>query len=109
MYHVSFYATERGDSPVEEFMAEMDSHTRGKTAQFIELLKEFGPRLKRPFADKLEGKIYELRPKRSRLLYFFFIGQEIVFVHGFIKKTNAVERRDLELAQRRMNDYLRRR
>ena len=106
MYQVRFYTTARGDSPVEEFLGAMDNHTRAKAAQFIDLLRELGPQLRRPFADKLQGKIYELRPKQARILYFFFIGREIILVHGFLKKTNAVERRDIELAERRRMDWI---
>jgi phage-related protein len=106
MYQVYFYKTARGDSPVEEFLGEMDKHTRAKTAQFIDLLRELGLQLRRPFADKLQGKIYELRPKQARILYFFFVGHEIILAHGFLKKTNAVDKSDIELAERRRVDWI---
>jgi phage-related protein len=109
MYQVHFYRTSRGESPVEEFLGSLDNQTKAKVAQFIGLLEEYGPQLKRPIADKLEGKIYELRPKQARILYFFFIRREIVLVHGFLKKTNAVKIKELDLAERRMADWLARR
>jgi len=106
MYQVRFYKTGRGDSPVEQFLATLDRQTRAKAAQFIGLLSDLGPQLRRPIADKLDGKIYELRPKQARVLYFFFVGHEIILVHGFLKKTNQIEKRDLDLAQRRRIDWI---
>lgn len=106
MYQIKFYKNRRGDSPVKEFIDSLDPQTQMKVAQFLGLLEEMGPRLKRPFADKLAGKIYELRPKQGRILYFFFAGDKIVLVHGFLKKTNAVERSDIELAERRRVDWI---
>ena len=106
MYKVTFYKTPRGEKPVEAFLAEMDLATRAKAAQIIGLLQKMGPQLRRPFADKLTGKIYELRPRQARVLFFFAVGRQIILVHGFLKKTNAVDRRDLDLAERRMKDWL---
>ena len=106
MFHIRYYESQRGERPVAEFIESMDKQTRAKTSHFIGLLQQFGPHLKRPYADKLQGKIYELRPKQSRILYFFFAGNEIIFVHGFVKKTNEVDRRNLFMAERRRRDWL---
>ncbi len=106
MYHVRFYVTDRGRNPVWEFIQSLDNSTKRKIKQLINLLEEIGPQLKRPYADKVDGKIYELRSKQSRVLYFFAIDKEIIFVHGFLKKRNAIPSGDIELAQRRMNDWL---
>ena len=108
MCQVRYYVTARGDSPVEEFLSRVNEQIRAKTSRYIDLLLEFGPMLKRPIADKLEGKIYALRPKQARILYFFSSGREIIFVHGFLKKTDAVDRTDLEIAKRRMFDWIER-
>ncbi|MCL5962266.1 MAG: type II toxin-antitoxin system RelE/ParE family toxin [Chloroflexi bacterium] len=43
-----------------------------------------------------------------RLLYFFFAGRRIVFVHGFQKKTQKTSRADIETGLKRMDDFIRR-
>lgn len=40
-----------------------------------------------------------------RVLYFFVKGENIVRVHGFVKKTHAVPERELETAEKRMEDF----
>jgi phage-related protein len=65
-----------------------------------------------PLVKHLEGKLWELRRSSRgniyRLLYFFFTGKRIVFVHGFQKKTQKTPRKEIETAVSRMNDYVER-
>ena len=80
-----------------------------KTLALLSRLQSEGPNLIRPFADIVRGKIRELRVQRQsnqyRILYFFFHGNEIILLHGFKKKTQKLEERDLQIAENRMNDW----
>lgn len=73
-------------------------------------MEKEGPRLPRPYADFLVGRIRELRISIShhqyRLLYFFS-GKIIVVTHGFLKKSSKVPPEEIERAKRSMNDYMR--
>ena len=53
----------------------------------------------------VEGKIWELRPDRYRVLYFATSGQRFVFLRAFIKSTRKTPAGHIEMAQRRMADY----
>lgn len=112
MYKVLFYTTERGASPVDEFLDGLSNKSRAKVAAHISLLEEEGPNLKRPYADVVKGKIRELRIRQSsdsyRILYFFQVRDSIVLVHGLRKKTQELKVKDIELAERRMEDWIRR-
>ena len=112
MYNLVFYTTERGDSPVDDFLDELDKKSRAKVAAHMSLLEEQGPNLKRPYADVVRGKIRELRIHHSsnhyRILYFFHLREQIVLVHAFSKKTQQLREKDIELAERRMEDWMRR-
>ena len=111
MYNLVFYATERYDSPVDDFLDELDKKSRAKVAAHLSLLEEQGPDLKRPYADVVRGKIRELRIHHSsnqyRILYFFHLREQIVLVHAFSKKTQQLREKDIELAERRMEDWMR--
>ncbi|MGQ0644342.1 MAG: type II toxin-antitoxin system RelE/ParE family toxin [Elusimicrobiota bacterium] len=108
MYKAVYYTTVRGDNPVKKFVDGLDQHTQQKFFAYVELLESEGPNLKRPFADLVEGNIRELRPKQARALYFFAHGNKIVLVHGFLKKRNAIDKKDVEIAKSRMADWLHR-
>lgn len=105
-----FYRSEEGKSPVEEFLKGLDDKTQARFIWAIEQLQVQNVHAGEPLVKHLEGKLWELRRASSgniyRLLYFFFTGRKIVFVHGFQKKTPKTPRREIELAQTRMDDYI---
>ena len=109
MFDLIFFTTERGDSPVDEFLDGLDKKSRAKVAAYLSLLEEEGPNLKRPYADVIRGKIRELRIHYSsnqyRVLYFFHVRDQIVLVHAFSKKTQQLKEKDIALSERRMEDW----
>jgi len=75
-------------------------------------LEEEGPNLRRPYADVVRGKIRELKIHYSsnqyRVLYFFHVRNQIVLTHAFSKKTQQLKEKDIDLCERRMEDWIRR-
>lgn len=109
MYQILFYTTERGDSPVDEFLDELDKKSRAKVEAYLSILEEQGPSLKRPYADHVKGKIRELRihygTSQYRVLYFFYMRKNIILAHAFTKKTQELKEKDIDVAERRMEDW----
>lgn len=112
MYELVLYTTERGDSPIDAFLDRLDKKSRAKVAAHLSLLEEQGPNLRRPYADIVRGKIRELRIHHSsnqyRILYFYQMRDQIVLVHAFSKKSQQLKEKDIELSERRMEDWMRR-
>jgi len=112
LYSLVLYTTERGDSPIDEFLDGLDKKSRAKVAAHLSLLEEQGPNLKRPYADIVRGKIRELRIHYSsnqyRILFFFYVRDQIVLLHAFSKKSQQLKEKDIELSERRMEDWIRR-
>lgn len=110
MYRIIFYTAERGDSPIDKFLDTLDKKSRAKVAAYISMLEKHGPNLKRPYADIVRGKIRELRihfsSNQYRILYFFQLCDQIVLVHAFSKKTQQLKERVIELAEKRMQDWI---
>lgn len=81
-------------------------------AAYLSILEEQGPHLKRPYADVVRGKIRELRIHQSsnqyRILYFFQLRDRIILAHAFSKKTQQLKEKDIQLAERRMQDWIKR-
>jgi phage-related protein len=79
-------------------------------ARTIDLLEEFGVDLGMPFAEHVEGKLWELRTRlanqRYRIIYFLHASRNFIMLHGFVKRTEKISRSDLEIANRRLNDYM---
>lgn len=92
-----------------EFVQSLSVKIRKKIATYLEQLEEQGPFLRRPYADKLVGKLYELRIRFSsdnvRIIYYFFLGDKVVLLHAFRKKDWAIDQKDIKLAERRMTEF----
>ena len=111
-WQIVFYIDENGNSPVEEFLEGLDRKTRTRFAWSMEQLRGRNVQASEPLVKHLEGKIWELRRASDgniyRLLYFFFIGRQIVLLHGFQKKTEKTPRREIETAKKRMESFIKR-
>lgn len=72
---VVFYPEEDGNVPVLEWLRSLQSKARNKCVVKIERLAALGHELRRPEADYLRDKIYELRIGLQginyRILYFW--------------------------------------
>jgi hypothetical protein len=98
----------RGENPVQDFVDSLDDLTQARFFAYVDMLKEYGPNLKRPYADIVQGKILEIRPRQARVLYFFAVGNRIILVHGFLKKRDAIHPKDIALAESRFQDWMQR-
>jgi phage-related protein len=87
---VVFYKDEDGTAPVLEWMDAIPAKARLKCIQKIQRLKDEGHQLRRPEADLLRDKIYELRASfqsiHYRILYFFHSNVAAVLSHGIVKE-----------------------
>jgi len=112
MFHLVFYETEDGKSPVEEFMIGLENRMRTKAIHELMLLREKGNKLKEPFSKAMGEGIFELRVQQgndtARIFYFFFIESKIILTNGFVKKTQKTPPEELDRAKRYKTDYERR-
>jgi phage-related protein len=111
-WSIVFYTTADGDEPVRDWLASLDQKTQVRFEWSIEQLRIRNVQAGEPLVKHIEGKIWELRRASSgniyRLMYFFFTGRQIVFLSGFQKKTQKTPREEIEIAERRMEDFIRR-
>jgi len=109
MWEIEYYEDSEGQQPVKEFIDALDIKAKAKVARTIDLLEEFGINLSMPYAEHIEGNLWELRArlsnKRYRIIYFLNTGKVFVLLHGFVKKTQKLSKNDLELALKRLKYY----
>jgi phage-related protein len=104
---VIYYPDARGQTPALTFLLALGQDEQQKVFAYISYLEEQGEMLRRPIAEYLGNKLYELRPKQIRVLYAF-VGKHAVILHAFRKKTGPVPQSDRQLAQSRLVDFARR-
>jgi len=98
---IYYFVDEKGNNPVKEFIKSLPIKERAKVFAYFVELKNQGHNLHRLMADYLRDGIYELRPKDSRIFYFFFLKDNAVLVHAIRKKTDKVPEGDLRLCIKR--------
>lgn len=81
---------------------------RADYLRLSELMAEHGADLRMPHSRAMGGGLFELRPKGiegiGRVFYCTQVGQVIVVLHSFIKKTQKTPNNELEIAVRRMKE-----
>jgi len=113
MRRIIFYSTASGKSPVRQFLAGLPAKPAAKVAWTLNLI-ETRRVVDAKYLKKLKGTtgIWEVRVAAGgsifRILGFFDGEDMIVLNHGFQKKTQKTPRQEVELAERRKTDYLKR-
>ena len=106
---VRFFRTETGNEPVREWIRSLSEVEKRLIGLDIKTV-QFGWPLGMPLVRSLYPGIWEVRTKlenkTSRVLFIVFENQ-IILLHGFIKKTRKTPKDDLNLAIRRMKQIRR--
>lgn len=94
----------------QDFILSQDNDSQAEIIKSLDLLSEYGLTLGIPHIKPLQNKIYELRVKTKdkgyRLLYFAYVNKKFIFTHGFVKKTQKTPKKDIDLAIKRMNIFI---
>jgi hypothetical protein len=105
---VVFYQEEDGSTPVLDWLQQLPRKVQDKCTVRIERLAELGHELRRPEADFLRDKIYELRIGfqgiNYRILYFFHGTTIAVLSHGIVKE-REVPPKEIDKAIERRNRF----
>ena len=105
---VIFYKDDDGSVPVLDWLEQLPSKAVAKCLVRIERLGELGHELRRPEADLLREKTYELRIGlhgiNYRILYFYHGDVAAVLAHGIIKES-AVPQKEIERAMERKRRF----
>ena len=113
-YKIVRYKNINGNCPIDNFVKLiMKQHKCNEILQInhsIKLLEEFGNNLIKEYpklVKHIKDGIYELRPGRNRILYFFYddLEQCYVLLHGFIKSTQKTPKKEIDRAISEKNDY----
>ena len=106
---VIFYTTMTGHEPVRDWLCSLHKDEKKQIGEDIKTV-QFGWPIGMPVVEKLDRDLWEVRTKlRNKIFRVIFTVHEnqIVLLHGFIKKSQKISAEDLEIAQRRMNEIRR--
>ena len=106
--NVVFYQTSTGHEPVREWLKTLSKEERKTVGSDILSVQYVWP-VGKPLVDNLGDGIWEIRSRlqnRIARTLFAVVDEEIVLLHGFIKKQQKAPLQELELAKKRKKEYL---
>jgi phage-related protein len=105
---VVFFKTEAGNEPVREWLLDLPKEDCKVIGTDI-LTVQYAWPVGKPLVDNLGDGIWEVRSRLDNYIartLFVVVVQEIVLLHGFIKKQQKTPQDELELAKKRKRQYL---
>ncbi|MBF0217123.1 MAG: type II toxin-antitoxin system RelE/ParE family toxin [Candidatus Omnitrophica bacterium] len=102
--NVFFYRTDTGNEPVRDWLKGLSKSEMKRIGVDIKTV-QYGWPIGMPVVRNLTRGLWEVRSnlgnKISRVLFTLY-GNNIILLHGFIKKTASTPKDDLDLAFKRM-------
>ncbi|TKB71023.1 MAG: type II toxin-antitoxin system RelE/ParE family toxin [Nitrospira sp.] len=93
-------------------MDALSDKARAKCLAYLRQVEEHGFGLPHSVIAKVRGKIWELRPEWGGIEYRFFyvaiVGRRIVALHAIRKQSQKLKAKDIEMAESRYHDVLKR-
>lgn len=108
VYITRFYRTSADAEPVREFPHSLPREARLKCGRYMQQMEWQGLALRASHVRKLSREIWELRPEYDGIEYRFYFGiagSVVVYVHAVVKKQQKANRNDIDLAERRFEEW----
>lgn len=105
---VVFFKTDAGTEPVRDWLTAMPKEDRKVIGADILTVQYVWP-VGKPLVDNLGEGIWEVRSRLTNRIartLFAVVDQEIVLLHGFIKKQQKTPTDEFDLAKKRKKQYL---
>lgn len=108
-WKIEYYKTSSGNSPVKEFIDGLEVKARTKVSDTLDLLKEFGINVGSPHVKKVAGtSLWELRIIGSDSIRIFYVtrtNKVFLLLHGFQKKKQKTDKKEIDTAIKRLAEY----
>ena len=117
MFHIEFYKDKDGKSEIIDFLDELQQKgetsktervNRMKILAHMQALEENGTRIGQPFVKHIEGSLWELRPLKNRIFFFYLKDDTFVLLHHFVKKSQKTPEKEIEQARLKQKYFLKR-
>ncbi len=104
---VRFYRSETGTEPVRRWLKSLPVEVKKSIGEDIKTV-QFGWPLGMPLVEKLSPHLWEVRtkfPNGIARIIFTVDGDQMVLLHGFIKKSQKIPNQELNTAKTRLRNY----
>lgn len=107
-WNVTYYISSSGNNPVSDFLDSLDKQTQSKLLRIVANIQEYGLLSVIPHIKKLSGTpLWEIRvlgKSHARIIYVVPTQTKVILLHGFIKKSNKIPSKEINIALMRFKD-----
>jgi phage-related protein len=95
------------DEEIEIFLTKLKKSTIAKVLRTIDLLERFGNQLGMPHSKHIGNKLFELRIRGHQeiRLFYIFNNNGAVILHGFIKHSQKIPKKELAVVQQKLISF----
>lgn len=117
MFELIFYKDKNGTSEIVNHLDELQESAktskdakinREKILTYLAALSQYGTRIGKPIIKYLGDNLWELRPLRTRIFFFYWKENKFVLLHYFIKKSQRTPKKEITKARSNLKDFLER-
>ena len=105
-WEVVLYSSRDGRDSVLKEIDSFGENDSIKILKIVELLKIYGHSVLETHIKHINGKIWEIKIDRYRVLYFLYENQHYILIRAFMKKTQKTPKNEIEIAEKRYADYI---
>lgn len=108
-WRITYYENTQNKSPIYDFIESVNPKVQAKIANTFDLLEQYGTRLGLPHVKKLAGySLWELRilgKDNVRIFYVAYTEKAFLLLHGFLKKKQKTDQKEIKTALDRLYEY----
>lgn len=103
---VTFYTKTSGRSPVWDYIRSVPADERARILEALTQIEQRGFDVVRMEFRRIDGKLWEIKISKHRVLYVIVDGDEMVLLHVYTKKSQKMPAKELDVAKVRMKEVL---
>ncbi len=108
-FTVYYYIDSKGNSPVKDFLDSLGEKQKTKVFRIFEVYEEYGLSSIMPHTKKVAATpFWEIRilgKDNIRIIYLMITKENILALHGFVKKSQKTPQKELKIALEKYKDW----
>ena len=112
MGSVQYYISPSGENPISDFLDTLKQNPQAKLLRIFKYIELYGLQSILPHVKKLTGTpLWEIRilgRDNIRVFYIIFAKDEILALHGFVKKSKKAPKGEISIAISRYEEWTKR-
>lgn len=110
-WKIEFYQSPDGSSPVLNWLQNQNPRVQAKFTRIFGLLGERGISVGMPHVRSIQNtKLFEIRTAQNtniyRIFYFAYTKRRFILLHGFQKKSQKTPKKEIEVAEKRLKQFV---